>query len=257
MATSTISSTHGNGDRFYVWMAGICLVVPLLAFAPTYYLQLPAGTVVGTRGLHLHALIFTVWPMFFALQTWFAVTGRVRSHRAWGIAGVSLGTVLILSGLTSAIRQLDANLSAGYGDGATAFAIVPMSQMMLFAGTFAAALVKRGQPAFHKRLMLMATIALLPAALVRIPFALLVGFGPGLRPGNGVAPPPVAFPAVVALLADLLIVAAMLYDWRRHGKPHRAYVIGGALFFMAHLLVAPLSSTSAWRAVADFLRGFA
>ncbi len=32
---------------FYVWMAGACVLVAFVGFAPTYWLQLAPGTVVG------------------------------------------------------------------------------------------------------------------------------------------------------------------------------------------------------------------
>jgi hypothetical protein len=257
MSASSNLLNLSTPDRFFVRMAAICFFIPVLAFAPTYYLQLPAGTVVGTRGLHLHALVFTAWPAFFLLQTWFAATGRLRRHRSWGMAGIALGTVLILSGVASTIRQLDANLAAGYGEAARSFAIVPSTQVLLFSILFAAAIAKGAKPDFHKRLMLMATVILMPAALVRIPFALIVGIGPGLRPGNGVAPPPVVMPVIVAVVVDLIIVAAILHDWRAQRRLHPAYVVGGAVIVAIHLLIVPLSHTSAWRTITDWLLGFA
>lgn len=246
----------GHTPRFYVAMAAVCFVIPMLTFAPTYYLQLPAGTVVGTRGLHLHALVFTAWPALFFVQTWLAYTGRRRRHRAWGLAGVSLATALVISGFASVARQLDASLAAGYGDTARAFALLPTAQVLLFTAFFAAAIARTTDPEAHKRCMLLATIALMPAALVRIPFALVIGVAPGMRPGQ-VPPPPVFMPVLVALIADLLIAAAILYDWRTRGRPHKAYLVGGAATVLVHLLVVPISGTAGWHELADYLTGFA
>src|SRR5690606_2751106 len=107
--------------------------------------------VVGTRGLHLHALVFTAWPALFLLQTWLAHTGRLRRHRAWGLAGVSLATALVISGVASVARQLDASLTAGYGDGARAFALLPSAQVLLFAAFFATAIARTADRGTHKR----------------------------------------------------------------------------------------------------------
>lgn len=257
MSATSDSLERDTRNRFYFWVASICLFVPLLTFAPTYYLQLPAGTVVGTRGLHLHALVFTAWPAFFLLQTWFAATGRLHRHRSWGLAGIALGTALILSGIASTVRQLDANLSAGYGEAARAFAIVPVTQMLLFTLLFAGAIATYARTDFHKRLMLMATVILMPAALVRIPFALIFGVGPGLRPGNGVAPPPVLMPAIAAILVDVLLVAAMIYDRRTHRRVHPTYVIGAIVVLTIHILMVPFSRTALWHTATDWLLGFA
>jgi hypothetical protein len=64
-----------------------------------------------------------------------------------------------------------------------------VSAITLFAGFFAAAIANIQRPEAHKRLMLLATISLLQAAMGRVFFVLATGGGPGLRPGLGQPPP--------------------------------------------------------------------
>src|SRR5262249_46899802 len=89
-----------------------------------------------------------------------------------------------------AINTLTTGLSAGYGDAARSFLIVPLSAIGLFAGFFFAAIIaiQRRRPEAHKRFILLATISLLQAAMGRIFFVLATGGGPGQRRGMG--PPP-------------------------------------------------------------------
>ena len=89
----------------------------------------------------------------------------MNNHRAWGLVGISLATAMVCIGLAVAINGLTTSLAAGYGDPARAFFVVPVSGISLFAGFFVAATVsiQRSRPQAHKRLMLLATISLLPA----------------------------------------------------------------------------------------------
>jgi len=51
----------------------------------------------------------------------------------------------------------------------------------------------------------------------------------------------------------LLIVVAMIYDWRTRGRPHKAYVYGGLLLVLNVVLIVPLSNTQAWLSVARLI----
>jgi hypothetical protein len=237
---------------FYVWMAAACAVVAFGGFAPTYWLQLPAGTFVGSPLVHIHGALFSSWTLLLLSQTVLAANGRLRNHRAWGLAGISLATAMVFMGLAVAIQTLTAGLRAGYGDHSRAFLILPISGIVLFAGFFIAAIANIQRPEAHKRLMLMATITLLQAAMARIFFVLITGGGPGLRPGLG-PPPPLVIGLVPSLITELLIVAGLVYDWRTRGRPHPVWLIGAALTTAVILLRGPLSGTQGWLTFADGL----
>jgi hypothetical protein len=240
---------------FFVWMAGACAVVAFAGFAPTYWLQVPVGTFVGSPLLHLHGLLFSAWTLFFLLQTTFAARGRLARHRAWGLLGISLATAMVLVGFATADQVLRNRLAAGFGDRARAFHIASTSMITLFAVLIAAAIVTVKRPEVHKRLMLLGTVAVLPPAVARLFFAVSVGIGPGLRPGLG---PPRTIQSVLAasLAADAFILIAVLYDWRHRGRPHPAYVIGGAAIVAVQLLRGPVSTTQWWYDVANYLARF-
>ncbi len=249
-------SARLESRNFYVWMAGACVLVAFGGFAETFWLQLPARTFVGAPLIYLHGALFSAWTLFFFLQTALVAGGRIRDHRAWGIAGVSLATALVLVGMATAVHSLTTRLALGYGDQARAFVIVPISDIVLFTAFFAAAIANISRPERHKRWMLLATIGLLPAAVARVFFLLATGGGPGLRPGLP-APPPVQIALGPGLIVDLLVVAAIAYDWRTRGRPHPIYLVGLAVMLAVQLLHGPVSATPAWRGFADYLAGFA
>lgn len=236
-------------------MAAICLVVAVVGFAPTYWLQLAPGTFIGSPLLHLHGVLFSAWPLYLLVQTVLVAQGRVARHRAWGLLGISLATAVVFVGFAVANDVLATRLAAGYGDAARAFHIASISMITLFGGFVFAAILYVSRPEIHKRLMLLATVSMLAPAIARLLFALRMGIGSGLRPGLG---PPRTVESVLlpALIADALIVAGMIYDMRTRGRPHPAYLIGGAIVLTVQVLRVPLSTTPWWFAIADFLARF-
>ncbi len=252
MVAAAFEDVRNRSNRFYVCMAAACALLAFGAFAPTYWLQVPAGTFVGPPILHIHGVLFSSWTLLLLWQSWLVASGQLARHRAWGLAAISLATAMVAVGLVAAIGTLSVGLAAGYGDRSRAFLVLPLSTISLFAAFFAAAVFNIRNPEAHKRLILLATISLLQAAMGRVFYALIVGVSAGARPGLG-PPAPVSFAIVPSLILELLIVAGMVHDWRTRGRPHRVWLIGLAVITAVILLRVPLSATSGWRALADAL----
>ncbi len=108
---------------------------------------------------------------------------------------------------------------------------------------FCLAIANVRRPETHKRLMLLAGISLLDAAVARWFLTFLAPPGP---PG----PPPVFVTIPPALVAYLLLVVAIVHDWRTRGRPHPVYVYGGIALLAVKLLNWPISTTSAWHSLA-------
>ena len=256
MATVTVPVARPSEDRVFVALGGVCAIIAFGGFAQTYWLQVPAGTFVGTPLIHLHGLLFSAWTLFFISQAAFIANGRYASHRAWGLAGIALATAMVFTGVAVALGGLESRIAQGLGEAGRAFVIVPLSAITLFAGLVTAAIVNRRRSDWHKRFMLMASASLLNAPIARFFFLAATGGGPGMRPGLG-PPRPAEFALTAGLLADLVIVLAMLFDWRLRGKPHPAYYWGLGAIVGVQLLRGPVSHTAAWSAFADFLSRFA
>lgn len=252
MASTAINPARSGTSYFHVWMAAVCVLLAFGGFAPTYWLQLPAGTFVGSPLVHLHAILFSAWPLYLLSQTLLAANGRLSHHRAWGLFGISLATALVIIGTATAIESMNRGLAAGYGDRSRAFLILPLSALAMFGGFFVAAIANIRNSDAHKRLMLLASFSLLGAAMARVFFVLITGGGPGMRPGLG-APPPLAIGLVPSLILELLIVVGIVHDWRTRGRPHRVWLIGAAVMTAVVLLRGPVSGTHVWLAIAESL----
>ena len=228
---------------FYFHMALACTAVAFLGFAPTYWLPLAHRTFSASPIVHLHGLLFFTWTVFFAFQSWLAASGRVARHRVIGMAGVSLATAMVIFGFLVSVHVMKQSAAIGQTDAGLAFSIVPLSGIGFFAVVFSLAIANVRQAETHKRLMLLAGISLLDAAVARWFLTFLAPAGP---PG----PPPVAVTLPPALVAYLLLVVAVVHDWRTRGRVHPVYVYGGIALLAVKLLNWPISTTSAWHSLA-------
>lgn len=224
-------------------MALACAATAFLGFAPTYFLPLARGAFSASPVIHFHGLLFFTWTLYFVLQTWLAASGRVVNHRSLGIAGVSLATAMTIFGFLASVYVMQHSAALGQKDAGIAFAIVPMSGIAFFAVVFVLAIMNTRRPGIHKRLMLLAAVSILDAAIARWFLTFLAPPGP---PG----PPPVPVTIAPAVLASLLLVVAMVRDWRAEGRVHPVYVYGTLAMLAVKFLNWPVSETAAWHAFA-------
>ena len=254
MATVSAPRARPLVGGFYVAMAATFAIIAFTAFAPTYWLRLPSGTFAGSPMLHLHGLLYSLWTLFFLSQAVLVANGRLRNHKAWGLAGISLATAMVFVGMAVAIAGLQRRLGLGHGDAARAFAIVPVSSAILFGGLIAAAMANLRRPEWHKRFMLVATAALLQPPIARY-FFLAKGAGdPGARQLG--PPPSIEFTMLPAFVADVFIVVAIAYDWKARGRPHPAYLWAFGAVLAVQLSRPLLGRTDMWYSAADFLARF-
>ena len=188
-ATQKTSVIPGkNRPRFYVVMAAFMSLLVVVGFWPTYFGQMLKGIPDRPLVLHLHGMIFTGWMLLLVTQVGLASTGRVQAHRSLGTVGIVYGFAVLAMGLVVGIAAPVIHLRAGEQtlDQVAGFLIIPLGDMVLFASFFIPAVIYRSQPEVHKRLMLLATNALLFAAVGRmgsylsIPVGTILWFSPAL-----------------------------------------------------------------------------
>jgi hypothetical protein len=240
----------GDDLRFYERMAYACALVAFGGFVPTYWVPVATGTFAGAPVLHVHGLLFSAWTVLFVVQTRLAARGRLRSHRRLGMAGIAVATAMLFVGLKVVAGSIDAGIARGAADEARAFAIVPTTLIVGFALLVGAAIAFAHRRDVHMRLMLVATIAILPPAIARVVLLLLAPEGAGAATG---VPPPLGMTLVPAFLADLLLLVAMAHDWRRRGRPHSAYIITGVVMLVVQVARVPLARTPTWLAITGWL----
>jgi hypothetical protein len=155
-----------------------------------------------------HGAVLTAWFLLFSTQTWLVANGRLSAHRLFGIAGCVIAAtavaIFIPTALDAIPRNVERMIAAGQDvDPAILAGPQRTAQMLRDLCVFAAfpffvvlAILYRRRPDAHKRLMLLASIVLLPAVVERI-----------FRwPALTVIP---ELPANLVLMAVLLIVPAV------------------------------------------------
>ena len=255
MAGTTLLRTRATRDasrRFYVWMSGICLAIAILGFVPTYFAPILQGTFAAEPVVHIHGMILFAWVSLLFAQSLLVARGHIIAHRTWGMLGVSIATAIVF--ITLAVVSLRIAQASGPGQpqavahAVRAFEWPIVSELLFFTSVFILAIVWLRRPETHKRLLLLATISFLGAPIGRW---FRVFLAPASPPGaSDVAVPPVSVLVGPSLVGNLLIVVAIVHDWRTRGRPHPVYLIGGAALLLLELTAVPVSETRVWQAVA-------
>jgi len=229
--------------QFYLHMALACAAVAFLGFAPTYWMPLAKRTFTASPVIHFHGLLFFAWMIYFVVQSWLAASGRVINHRSFGIVGVSIATAMVIFGVLASITSMKNAAAHGQLDAGLIFSIVPLTGIAFFGVVFVLAIMNVRRPEIHKRLMLLAAVSILDAAVARWFLTFLAPPGP---PG----PPPVPVTIAPAVVASLLLVVAMVRDFRTEGRVHPVYIYGTLVLLAVKFLNWPVSETAAWQAFA-------
>ena len=255
-----VGRAEPRSSSFYFSMALIFATIALVGFAPTYLIPLAANRFEAPAPVHIHGLLFFGWTMVLVFQTRLVGRGRIDLHRALGLGGISLATAMVFTGVTLVVHNLSELTAVGHAATARAGAIVATTQISMFAAFFAVAIANVRRPEIHKRAMLLATVNLMNAAAARLVLALAATTaGMSIADFRARANPGQVLVAGVggALVVDLLILAAIVYDWRTRGRPHRIYVIGGACVLAVQVLRIPLAQTAIGRSLTDLLLALA
>jgi len=222
---------------FYMGMGLVFVVTVFAGFAPTFYLRPYFQSEPLIPLLRLHGFVFSLWLVLLVTQTALVATNRTRIHRKLGVAGVVLAVLMIVIGTTTAIIRVKTFQPPPGAPSPLVFLTIPLGDMLVFALLVGAGFFFRRRVDVHKRLMILATIAILLAAVSRLPLAFI-------QQGGAVA---------FFGLSDLFIVPCLVYDIITRGRPHRATMLGGLLIIVSHPLRFIIGNTHAWLVFASWI----
>jgi hypothetical protein len=239
------STSARRHDRLFYSSLAIALALTVVAgFGPTYYFRIvrasPLATLSGgpvTLLVHAHAALFTAWVLLFVVQTALIAQQKVAVHRRVGTAGAVLAVLMVITGAWAAMSQAARGVAPS-GFDPLQFLMIPLSDMLLFGGFVAAALLLRANKEAHKRLMLLAYVCIVGAAIARLPGVL-----------------PFGAPAFFGL-SLLFVLAGVIYDRASRGRVHAVYLWGGTMLVLSVPLRLLISGTGMWKQVARWLVGY-
>jgi hypothetical protein len=238
MATQPQITIKRRDRFFYPALAFLVACIVFAGFARTYYLRHFFITAPLKPLLHLHGFLFTSWIVLLLAQVTLVAAERTDLHRRLGIAGGVLASLMFIVGTITAIHSARSEFHPR-ADGLR-FLAVPLFDILVFAILVTAALYYRTQPQIHKRLMLVATFAILPAAVARLPFDFIQNAGEYK-------------PMFFFGLTDLLLLACIAYDTVTHRRLHPAFLWGALLLITSQPLRLVLGATATWHTFAHWL----
>ena len=224
-------------DRiFFSVFAVVLWATVLYGFAKTYFLAGMIRAPLPNRLIHIHGAAFTLWMVLLVVQIGLVSTGNLAIHKKLGLAGFSLAIAMVVLGLLAATDMLRRGVGAGLD--AKTFYIIPLSSISVFAVLVFFAYRARRRPAAHKRLILIATIGIIDAAVGRWPVAFLQ-----------------SHPPAQDLVPFGFLLAVMIYDLVTLHRIQKSTVWASLLIVVVHLTRVPLAQTSLWQSFATHMAG--
>lgn len=243
MATIARPPVRWTSDRLFYSGMGLALALTTFCgFAPSFYLSrwlvAPSSTPPWTGLLYLHGAVFTLWLLLLVVQPLLIAGRNIRLHRTIGVGGAVVAAGMFLLGNLAAIAAMRGGGFIGLGDPYVFYA-VPFFSLNSFAATMVLAILWRNRPEAHKRLILLANVGIIGAAIARI----------------DVAPVQAGAPLTFIFLPNLIIVAGMIFDWRTRGRVHPVWIWGGLAMLVSQLAMMAMMGTGAWHGFAETMAG--
>jgi hypothetical protein len=223
---------------FFPLMAITMALVVFAGFAPTYYLKYQFNGPPLSLLKMIHGAAFTAWIALLITQTGLIASNRRDIHRKLGVAGAGLAGLMVVLGTMLAIDALRRGfVPPGAPPSPSAFFAVPMGDMAAFIAMVSLGVINRKRMDYHKRYMLLATAAIIDAAVARIPLAIIQQ-----------AALPMAF-----LVSDLFVLAVALYDLATKRRVHPATIWSGVIIVGSQALRMWIGGTQIWHDFATSL----
>jgi len=228
-------------NLFFLLMAIAMAIIVFFGFARTFYLSFwfEQGRQSSSAQFYVHGAVFTAWMLLLILQPALIKVGRTTTHRIIGWLGVVIAIGVVTMGVYAALVAAARPVGSLPPAKTAEFLCVILFGIVMFGLLVSLAIAFRNNSAFHKRFMLLATINLLQAAIVRTPIRFPVDF----------------IPAETFVLANLFILPMVIWDLCVLKRIHPATLWGGLAIFVSLPLRFWLSETPAWLTAADWLVG--
>jgi hypothetical protein len=229
-----------NRERLFFGGMGLAiLAIVVVGFGPSFYVRgvvAPYNPVLPLTALVVvHAVVFSAWVLLFITQTTLIRTSQVRWHRRLGVFGLVLAAAMFVLGIEVGAQQVMLGRTPPGVHPLEWFAF-PLLDICTFVVLVAAGFAMRRDAQSHKRLMLLATILLLQAAIGRLPFPLDVLNG--------------ELPTLVGLAMSLPLVA---WDLISRGRVHPATIFGVGLLAAEQVFRLLVWRSEAWHDFAGWI----
>ncbi len=155
---------------FYITMALVFAALVVWGFSRTVNDNLFHAAPPRPFLLWIHGAAFSAWVVFFIAQSALVRVHKVSVHRLVGWFGAGLATVMIPLGVAIAVIMARFDIVVHHQPDAEAFLAIPFYDMIAFGTCIGLAIYWRKRPEYHRRLVFIATVGLMDAALGRFDY---------------------------------------------------------------------------------------
>ena len=229
-------------SRYFLVASCIALAVVFTGFLTTFILPSFRGTFSAPAVIYIHGGFLFVWTLLLLVQSMLVRSRKIRLHQSIGYATIFVAVGVIFSTMAVGVYTMRRDLAAGQGQVAISSLLGTFTTPIIFGTLVAFAIKYRRRPEIHKRLILLAMIAIIWPAFFRFRHYF----------------PSVPSPEIYfgALLPDLMVVLAMVWDKISFGRIHPVYLIAGTFLIVDNITETLLFDSKAWQAAANWLSGF-
>jgi len=241
VSPSAVQATARPKKRFrwyYIAVGVLTTAIVIAGFWKNFF-----GPLLGGREsdrhwvLYVHAVVFMGWLALFILQSVLVYRRRKDLHRRIGDWATWYGVLVIAMGLAATFVVPPLKVASGRWtpEYAAGFLILPLGDLVLFTGFFSLGVLWKNRHALHKRMMVLATVALaFPGAARLLPIR--------ERP----------LTVLLVWLSPLLLAIAV--DAVNRKRVEMPYVIGGIILVVMFFRVM-LVDSEAWLRIGRAIMG--
>jgi hypothetical protein len=191
--------------------------------------------------VYIHGAFAFSWVCLFVVQSVLILNKKLRVHKTLGYSGIFIAFGAAVTIVPAGLYAVEKELAQGLGETAISTILGVISSALIYFLLVIAGILNRTKPELHKRLMLLATIALLWPAWFRFRH-----YFPSI-------PDPEIWFALV--LADSLIIISLLRDRIILGKVIPVFLFVGLFIIAEHIFEVVMFDSAPWRVLANMVYG--
>jgi hypothetical protein len=222
-------TAHFPGEHRYYVAAAVGIIAIVLA---GFSIDIPLLSDLSSVSVlvRVHGLVMLTWIALFFTQALLVVRHRVDLHMRLGIFGAGLAVVVVVADtetLITACRLGGDHLPPGVPQSLfLAFGLFNLFTFAVLVGT--ALVLRKRRSDWYKRLMLLAVLLLLDAALARFINHYTT------------------WTVDSSTVRNMFVLACIAVDTFRHRRLHPAFVFGGLLVIANDYVASWVAGTPAW-----------
>ena len=232
----SFAARHQLDAAFWLTFTVLAWFLVYMGFAPQIDLRFSGkADYPAPPALVIHVWSVFAWLAVLSVQVALRHLNLMQWYRVLGLVALLLVPTMVISAIAAEIFS-ERFYAAEYPE-VVRFFPIPLTSMITFTTCAVAAIAFRREPAMHKRLIYLATSALLVATFFR-------WWGDAL---TGVVAPGILSEWIVNYLGvSLLFAIGIGHDLLTRGRVHRAFLIAVPLMLAAQWLAVAIGQSDWW-----------